>query len=95
VPNPAPNKSPTTKPADGLNPALERNIDAIMQRRRKSQQATGAQERAAAWISKFAGSMLFVYIHRAKCVPQCDDTETCRQCPISDQSGKGVEIFWP
>jgi uncharacterized membrane protein len=56
-------ESPTTKPADGLTPALSRNINAVMQRRREHQQAASAQERAAAAISKFAGSMLFVYIH--------------------------------
>jgi uncharacterized membrane protein len=55
--------SPTTAAADGLNPALTRNIDAIMQRRRKTQQSASAQERAAAAISRFAGSMPFVYIH--------------------------------
>jgi uncharacterized membrane protein len=57
--------SPTTAAADGLNPALARNIDAVMQRRRKTQETASVQERAAAAISKFAGSMLFVYIHIA------------------------------
>ncbi|MEF0941930.1 DUF1003 domain-containing protein [Rhizobium sp. BR 362] len=56
-------KSPTTPAAEGLTPALARNIEAIMQRRRESQNAASAQERAAALISKFAGSMMFVYIH--------------------------------
>ncbi len=56
-------RSPTREPAGGLTPALARNIDAVMQRRREHQQSASAQERAAAAISKFAGSMLFVYIH--------------------------------
>ncbi|KKZ84100.1 hypothetical protein B5K05_23560 [Rhizobium phaseoli] len=56
-------KSPTTPAAAGLTPALTRNIEAIMQRRRQSQNAASAQERAAAAVSKFAGSMMFVYIH--------------------------------
>ncbi|MBX4904684.1 DUF1003 domain-containing protein [Rhizobium bangladeshense] len=56
-------KSPTTPAAAGLTPALARNIEAIMRRRRQSQNAASAQERAAAAVSKFAGSMLFVYIH--------------------------------
>ncbi|ARO29104.1 MULTISPECIES: DUF1003 domain-containing protein [Rhizobium] len=56
-------KSPTTPAAEGLTPALTRNIEAIMQRRRQSQNAASAQERSAALISKFAGSMMFVYIH--------------------------------
>lgn len=55
--------SPTTSAAEGLTPALARNIDAIMQRRHENQRAASAQERAAAAISRFAGSMTFVYIH--------------------------------
>ncbi|KPH04841.1 DUF1003 domain-containing protein (plasmid) [Rhizobium acidisoli] len=55
--------SPTTTAPEGLNPALARNIDAVMQRRRKNQETASAQERAAAAISKFAGSMMFIYIH--------------------------------
>lgn len=55
--------SPTTAAAEGLNPALARNIDAIMQRRRNTEDTAGPQERAAAAISRFAGSMAFVYIH--------------------------------
>jgi uncharacterized membrane protein len=57
--------SPTKAAAEGLNPALARNIDAIMQRRRNTEDTAGAQERAAAAISRFAGSMAFVYIHIA------------------------------
>ncbi len=53
----------TTSAADGLTPTLSRNIDAVMNRRRESQRSASAQERAAAAISKFAGSMVFVYIH--------------------------------
>ncbi|WP_173088055.1 DUF1003 domain-containing protein [Devosia sp. 1635] len=55
--------SPTKKAAEGLNPALTRNIDAIMERRRESARSASLEERAAAAISKFAGSMMFVYIH--------------------------------
>ncbi len=62
--DPAPSgRSPTTEAADGLNPALVRNIDAITRRRRETQKAASAQEQAAAAISSFAGSMLFVYLH--------------------------------
>ena len=56
-------ESPTTHAADGLTPALARNIDAVMQRRRETANAASLQERAAAAISRFAGSMPFVYIH--------------------------------
>ncbi|WP_088678239.1 DUF1003 domain-containing protein [Rhizobium sp. R339] len=55
--------SPTTQAAEGLTPALAKNIDAIMQRRRENKRAASRQERAAELISRFAGSMLFVYIH--------------------------------
>ncbi|MBN9982471.1 DUF1003 domain-containing protein [Rhizobium laguerreae] len=55
--------SPTTAPPEGLTPALARNIEAIMQRRRENKRAASGQERAAAAISRFAGSMLFVYLH--------------------------------
>ncbi len=53
----------TTEAADGLAPALARNIDAVMERRREAARAASLQERAAAAISRFAGSMPFVYIH--------------------------------
>ena len=55
--------SPTKKPAGGLAPALTRNIDAIMARRQEAARSASLEERAAAAISKFAGSMMFVYIH--------------------------------
>lgn len=52
----------TTEAADGLAPALARNIDAVMERRSEAARAASLQERAAA-VSRFAGSMPFVYIH--------------------------------
>lgn len=57
------NESPITPAADGLTPTLARNIDAVMQRRRETANAASSQERAAAAISRFAGSMPFIYIH--------------------------------
>jgi uncharacterized membrane protein len=42
---------------------LARNIDAILERRRSKAKSASAEEKAAAAISKFAGSMIFVYIH--------------------------------
>jgi uncharacterized membrane protein len=56
-------ESPVTPAAEGLTPALARNIDAVMQRRRQTAGAASIQERAAAAISRFAGSMTFIYIH--------------------------------
>ncbi|MER8505096.1 DUF1003 domain-containing protein [Mesorhizobium sp. M0833] len=55
--------TPTTPAAEGLAPALARNIDALVERRRREAKAASLQERAAAAISRFAGSMIFVYIH--------------------------------
>ena len=53
----------TTPAADGLTPALARNIEAIMKRREDSRRAASVEERAASAISRFAGSMRFVYLH--------------------------------
>lgn len=59
--------SPTYRPpqADGLTPVLARNIDAL--RRRAARQARQATfgERTADAITRFTGSMPFVYIHLA------------------------------
>jgi uncharacterized membrane protein len=57
--------SPTAPSAGGLSPALARNIEAVVQRRKRDAEAASREEKAAAAISKFAGSMLFVYIHLA------------------------------
>mgnify|MGYP001412472263 CR=1 FL=1 len=57
--------SPTTPAADALNPALARNIEAIIERRKRQAKAASIEERAAAAISRFVGSMPFVYIHVA------------------------------
>ncbi|MER8524614.1 DUF1003 domain-containing protein [Mesorhizobium sp. M0520] len=55
--------TPTAPAAEGLAPALARNIDALVERRRREAKAASLEERAAAAISRFAGSMIFVYIH--------------------------------
>lgn len=57
------NTSPTVGPEGALSPALARNIQAIVERRRAKQASASAEEKLAAAISKFAGSMVFVYIH--------------------------------
>lgn len=55
-----------TKPApEGLAPALARNIEALIERRKREARAATLEERAAAAISGFAGSMVFVYLHVA------------------------------
>jgi uncharacterized membrane protein len=55
--------TPTKPAARALAPALERNINAVIERRRRDAAAASGEEKAAAAISKFAGSMVFVYIH--------------------------------
>ncbi|MCO5734032.1 DUF1003 domain-containing protein [Rhizobium sp. SSA_523] len=55
--------SPTKRPAEALSPALAKNISSIVERRNREAKAAPLETKIAAAISKFAGSMLFVYIH--------------------------------
>jgi uncharacterized membrane protein len=57
--------SPTLPPPQpsGLAPALARNIRSLSERRATEERSAGIQERAANLITRFAGSMAFVYIH--------------------------------
>src|SRR4051795_6336069 len=59
------NDSPTYDPPQpsGLTPVLERNIEALCKRRKREEQASSLQERAADAITRFTGSMSFVYLH--------------------------------
>ena len=56
---------PTVPPPQpkGLNLALERNITALEQRRRDQAAAASREERLADGITRFTGSMRFVYLH--------------------------------
>ena len=56
--------SPPPRPG-GLSPVLERNIRALQQRRRREEAEAGVEERVAEAITRFAGSMRFVYLHLA------------------------------
>jgi uncharacterized membrane protein len=56
VPPPRPN---------GLSSVLERNIHALNKRRKHEEARATAQEKLAETITRFTGSMLFVYIHLA------------------------------
>src|SRR5215203_5588073 len=49
----------------GLSSVLERNINALNQRRKREDARATAQEKLAEAITRFTGSMLFVYIHLA------------------------------
>jgi uncharacterized membrane protein len=46
-----------------LNSALERNIEALRERRRAEAQSATNQEKIAEAITRFTGSMAFVYLH--------------------------------
>src|SRR5437868_4362969 len=52
-------------PVEGLAPALDRNIEALRQRRLREEEAASWEDRVADAITRFTGSMLFVYIHLA------------------------------
>jgi|SRR5436190_11218783 len=60
-------KDPTypPPPARGLAPVLDRNIQALRQRRLREEGAASWQQRLADAITGFTGSMPFVYIHIA------------------------------
>jgi uncharacterized membrane protein len=55
---------PPPRPA-GLSSVLERNIHALNGRRKREEKQATAQEKLAEAITRFTGSMLFVYIHLA------------------------------
>lgn len=55
----------THDPGEGLSPTLERNIQALVARRRGEQRAATNQEKLADAITAFTGSMPFVYLHLA------------------------------
>jgi uncharacterized membrane protein len=60
-------RGPTYPPPQppGLSPVLERNIRALQQRRRREEAEATAEERVAEAITRFTGSMRFVYLHLA------------------------------
>jgi uncharacterized membrane protein len=47
----------------GLSSVLERNIESLQSRRTKEEAQASAEERIAGTITRFTGSMLFVYLH--------------------------------
>jgi uncharacterized membrane protein len=48
---------------DSLNSSLRRNIEVLRRRRAEEDQRAGLDERLATAITRFAGSMRFVYVH--------------------------------
>jgi uncharacterized membrane protein len=59
--------SPTYPPPPprGLSPVLERNIRALQLRRQREEKEASVEERVADAITRFTGSMRFVYLHLA------------------------------
>jgi uncharacterized membrane protein len=55
--------TPTVPPSRPLNSALRRNIEALHQRRRQEAAAASTETRIAEAITRFTGSMRFVYLH--------------------------------
>jgi uncharacterized membrane protein len=59
----------TTKPepvqahGPGLSAVIERNIATLLERRREEQRQLSFQERLADGVTRWAGSMAFVYLH--------------------------------
>jgi uncharacterized membrane protein len=47
----------------GLNSVIERNIDIVVERRRQHSRSLSRQDRIAQAITRFAGSMRFIYLH--------------------------------
>jgi uncharacterized membrane protein len=52
---------PNTRP--NISGQLDRNIEALLERRKQDALAASIQDRIAKAITRFAGSMFFVYIH--------------------------------
>ena len=52
-------------PPEGLTPVVERNIDALFRHRRVEEERRTRQEKIADGVTRFTGSLLFVYIHLA------------------------------
>ena len=56
---------PTTRAAGPFARVVERNITALVEQRRDENRARRRQDRAADAITRFTGSMTFVYLHLA------------------------------
>src|ERR687894_398238 len=60
-------QSPMVPPPQppGMTPVLERNIRSLQLRRQREEATAGWQERTADTITRFTGSMTFVFLHMA------------------------------
>ena len=55
--------APRPEAEPGLTPALERNIHALVERRKREQSNASVQQKVADAITSFTGSMPFVHLH--------------------------------
>lgn len=53
------------KSTPGLAPVIERNIRLLSERRQREEKAASFQDRVAGVVTRFAGSLVFVYLHLA------------------------------
>jgi uncharacterized membrane protein len=58
-------EGPTIQPPSSLNSSLRRNIEALQRRRREEEAHAAPHERLANAITRFTGSMRFVWVHVA------------------------------
>jgi uncharacterized membrane protein len=58
-------RSPSVPPSKppGFTSVLERNIDALKRKRQEAERRASFQDRLAELITRFTGSMVFVYVH--------------------------------
>ena len=57
--------APNTGPSENMAGVVERNIQALLERRQTEEGQRSRQQRVADAITRFTGSLLFVYIHLA------------------------------
>ena len=65
APSPSDRRHAQRPEPSGFATVVERNIEALLERRQRDDARRGAQDRAADAITRFTGSMAFVYIHLA------------------------------
>src|SRR5690349_12926812 len=57
--------TPNQTPATGRNPVLDRNIAELLKHREMEDRAASLQEKTADAMTRFIGSLRFVYLHLA------------------------------
>lgn len=62
---PTTHSAPTTQPGAGFAHVIARNIQALLELKQQDDQAKSLQERVADHITRFTGSMTFVWLHLA------------------------------